>query len=1605
MGFDNECILNIQSLPGEYFCPVCRTLVYPNEALQSQCTHLYCKPCLAYIVATTQACPYDGYLVTEADSKPLMESNKTLAETVGKVAVHCLYHRSGCQWQGTLSDCITHCTGCTFGNSPVVCNRCGTQIIHRQVQEHAQICPGLQLQAQQVENTQVQASTTATQAAAQDPSAAATSAVTTATATTVASTATPAATATQVTSSTTATATAISAASASTPTVAAATAAAPAPASVPAAILSSGQGQTQVKAAAYQQAVAQAPTADQWYQQQQLQYQQYYQQYPGYNPYQQYQQYGQYQQAYQQYVQPQMQVAQGQQPSPYVMPQPNAQQHPQPQSYPLPPQQSQPQVQPQLQPQSQAQAAQLQPNQQNLQLQPQPQPNAQVQQMLAPQSHVPPQQPLLQAQPPAHPPSGAQVTGQQFGQPLPQPLQNQPQPHAPAQPVQQLQPPPYQQLLPIQHPQPQQPNLQPHPQQQPHAQPQLQAQPASHPQPHFQQHMQLQPHSQPQPNAQLQPQPLPQAQLPQLQPQHSSTHAVTGHQSYPQAQPVHQFPPGAPQQHPIHMHPQQQGIPQNAVKMNNQFAPQQPPQMRPPQGQFPGQVQQQSTMLPPQGPHANIQQPQQQQLHHLVSHHAQQVQQHPGIHPHAPHQGLQPQQANAPLQQPGQPYQHGMLPSQPPMHPQQPVRPHGPSYLQQQVSAQSYSQQSAPQGQGLPVHQAQVVAGRPTMMMSHGMTQQPFQHSPRGPSKYVQPGVTNPMVRSSTHMPTPAELQGVPPHTAGQGAPILASPASVKPTKDAPEIGKEIVPKIAEGSELGVANRVENEGSVYAGSGTLNSDSAREGKAEGEAQGKKSVKVASELAQHKVEGVEYEDAEAVENKPVMKEEVTDPPCEGTDSSVPLKDVQQENENKSIEGAFSEKPGAQAEGDDTHAQPDDGKVPMPRELSSQMESTSQSHISQDQGTGNIAGSMQASQQMPAPGGLDRGQLQQPSRQNILPHEGSFPQPGYHSGHPPEFARQGPISGVVQGMAPSGPIPGHERYPPPQQTFFAHPSNMTDTAQRPPGPAQHMQHPGATQERRFQEPPPPYFMQAHRETFPQPPPGQQPYGSFHSEVPARTPGQLQVQSHMNVGGIRPHGESVIRPAMGGPPPGLFDTARGPPFGLEDQVGRPRPVNALEAESYAARGPGFSDGRQPEPPFIQSGMLKVNGVTGKGPVGSMHGSSFREERIRSLPEDGFKAVVDENHRPYPVDPGRRNVNRREFEEDLKQFPRPAHLDGEGLSKFDDYVSSSRPLERGQELRPFERAPGRSEGVPSALPVRPLLPYQTSGPFPSGSAALDQRPMEIGERHRHVGFHEDFGRISGHPDLLRSGAEFGHHRMDGLPPLRSPGREYGSLPSSRFGLANQPRFEDFDGIEPRGFVERSKALNFPPDHFLRGIPDGPGGLRNMDQLDLDGPDVPRSHFRPGDSFGSRNLPSILRGGEYLGQGPLRLGDPTGYGGYNMPGRVHPGDPLFGSNYSRHGFPNEAGHFSSVSLRGDMDTFEHPRKRIAGSMGWCRICRVDCETVEGLDLHSQTREHQKTAMDMVLNIKQEVGKKQKLSSDEQASIDDTSKSRKANFENRGNRQ
>nr|XP_043635446.1 trithorax group protein osa-like [Erigeron canadensis]XP_043635447.1 trithorax group protein osa-like [Erigeron canadensis] len=408
MGFDNECILNIQSLAGEYFCPVCRTLVYPHEAVQTQCTHLYCKPCLSYVVSSTQACPYDGYLVTEAGSKPLMECNKALAETIGKTTVHCLYHRSGCVWQGPLSDCTTHCSGCAFGNSPVVCNRCGIHIVHRQVQEHAQTCNanGTNTQSQPGgETTQVAASSGVT--VPTDHSKIANQAT---------------APASQPQASHTATG--------------------------PSAVQNVNQPAT-VNPPPQAMPANAVPTPDQQYYQQ---YQQYYQQYPGYDPYQQgYQQYYMYQQPPAQQFQPQPQLQQQLQAPGQLQPQVQPQMQPQTQT------QAQSQISANGQPQSlYSQSAVVGSSQNQAQVNP---PHANPGGPPLPQGHMPPPS-YSQAQPyPAQNHAQPHMQAPQFQQPHPQinhsqPSQVQPPPYPQAQPQFQphLQPQPQLQPLNPQHP-------------------------------------------------------------------------------------------------------------------------------------------------------------------------------------------------------------------------------------------------------------------------------------------------------------------------------------------------------------------------------------------------------------------------------------------------------------------------------------------------------------------------------------------------------------------------------------------------------------------------------------------------------------------------------------------------------------------------------------------------------------------------------------------------------------------------------------------------------------------------------------------------------------------------------------------------------------------------------------------------------------------------------------------------------------------------------------------------------------------------------------------------------------------------------------------------
>ncbi|KAM7496483.1 hypothetical protein LguiA_020897 [Lonicera macranthoides] len=1416
MGFDNECILNIESLAGEYFCPVCRTLVYPNEAIQSQCTHLYCKPCLTYVVGTTHACPYDGYLVTEEDSKPLIESNKALAETIGKIVVRCLYHRSGCTWQGPLSDCTSHCPGCAFGNSPVVCNRCGVQIVHRQVQEHAQSCSGVNPQPQQTtESVQGAANTGSVSGADQR----------------------------QVTNQ---------AGAPSSQAQTMPTAAAPPP----------GQllnQQANVNPPVQGAAQGGAPTPEQWYQQQ---YQQNYQQYPGYDSYQQpYQQYYPYQQ------QPTQQFQQPHQPQVYAQPQPQLQ-----------PPHGRPQPQATLQPQTQ----------QQLQAQPQPQ-----------------SQPPHQPQVPPH------------GQPQPHPHV---QPHNNQAQVSQAQIPPHG-LLPPPPPiyQQTQPHLQPHPQhahvpqyQQPpsqmhHSQPQSQVHVQSQPPPHLQPRPHSQAHPQPQ-QLQNQPQPYPQHHhlqpsqppFPNAQPQSqpASAHAVTGNQSYPQAQANQQIHQGPPQQPPMHLYPSSSSLPQ--AQMHGQF-PQQPPQM----------PSQSSASMASQGQLPSIPPIQQQQIH--------QPAQQPGHSVH-PRPIMQQISQSAPLQYVQQPFpgqalgtvqsqlhQHGHLAQQHPMQSQ--LVPPGPPHPVPLVQ------------QGMPPHQ---YGGRP-VVPNHG---QPSQSYPQSTGAFGAPtvrpmnlGPNQPSGQLNYANRTNNQLQ------VSSEQHFVQSGLSVTP----PGVKTERV--VAERESRSPSQKTAEKSASGLGADSLDTKVKSEGE-----DGSRHGETLGKDTDSEVHVAKDGSGESV-TKQTMNEK-------GKDHTL-----------DSLPGGMSFQIAAAEGKDATNFAPEKVENSVDDSSAGQADAMLRKDVKNLQAS---AGTDSGSQSIhPALVSNLDGSLQNVSSQGTS-------QTVVHASHPAQLTDQGrhQLHPMPQQQRPSAPSP-FQSGPPPGPPSNAQLPGYPFNPLRPQGPGQFPQqgqplNPSEQFQPNVFNQPGSFHPNIPRGGFPDSGPtfgtGPGPFGhpqrSF--ELQSGAPQEQYNQGHVHPGFPRnSQGEPVGGPTTGAVPPGSFDPrsgimGRSTPHGPEGQFGPQNPINPVDAEVFPNERQSLVDRRHPN--------SHVPGSFERGSFGQSSGFESNTHRINGAAgldssatgcrDESFKTLAEEHLNPFTMGPNRR-LDQGEFEKGLKRFPRPSNSGTEGSPKFRSYFDNP---QRGFNFDDEMKMDTGGGGAPSHF----LPPYHSS---------------DAGERQLPAGFNENNrGRTeSAHrQDFLGPTHGFGRHHME---TTRSPGREYRGIPPRGFG-------GDLDGPQ-----------NFPTgEHFRNG------------ELIRRVPHNLPSHLHMGEPTGFGPFSGHVRRGEFAGPGTFPNHLPLGesFGG-NKSSHPRLGEPGFRSSYSLQEFPNDGRFYA-----GETDSFDKLRRKSV-TTGWCRICKVDCETVEGLDLHSQTREHQKMTMDMVISIKRQNAKKQKTFND-RSSLEETRKPRNPGLKSRSSR-
>ncbi|KAH9331843.1 hypothetical protein KI387_003951, partial [Taxus chinensis] len=431
---------------------------------------------------------------------------------------------------------------------------------------------------------------------------------------------------------------------------------------------------------------------------------------------------------------------------------------------------------------------------------------------------------------------------------------------------------------------------------------------------------------------------------------------------------------------------------------------------------------------------------------------------------------------------------------------------------------------------------------------------------------------------------------------------------------------------------------------------------------------------------------------------------------------------------------------------------------------------------------------------------------------------------------------------------------------------------------------------------------------------------------------------------------------------------------PMDHMDILGNKRPEHFANKQNDSQQlvGSRFS---MTQPSGFQPNIMKTNGGTNKGHIEGMQGPAFPS----IMGEEG-------SFRSMQHDPSRQFPDRKEFQDSLRKYkpgqfdaPMPAnpdemlplmrHQKGQPAptSKFDQIAPTSRPLDGGSHgFLPdtISKYPFTSAGSPSGGPSRLFPPYQSIGSFPTSSGGLAMFNSDVGDGPRLTGIHEEMmGRrpesAGMRPDFMGPRSEFGRTRLDPLAPPRSPGKDYMGMPSGR------PNIGPSGGFGPVG----------GPSHLSRPIED-----MNRDPLGFDEQRNKSFGFHSGamhNAFQSGQLPMGV-GNRFP---PFHSGPVPGAPG-PLPNPMMMGEPGagFGANVPIQGFPGESGFFKKqAQMPNDVEPLDLGRKRKPGSTGWCRICQIDCYTVEGLEQHTQTREHQKTAMDMVLSIKQDNAKRQKL--------------------------
>ena len=114
----------------DYFCPICKSFLHPDDSIQTTCLHIFCKPCIIQLRQNSMSscrCPICRNITTETGQKELKESNLFAYNALSSVIIKCKNEK--CTQTFSLNNLESHLKECEY--ETIDCPYCDEKEIKR----------------------------------------------------------------------------------------------------------------------------------------------------------------------------------------------------------------------------------------------------------------------------------------------------------------------------------------------------------------------------------------------------------------------------------------------------------------------------------------------------------------------------------------------------------------------------------------------------------------------------------------------------------------------------------------------------------------------------------------------------------------------------------------------------------------------------------------------------------------------------------------------------------------------------------------------------------------------------------------------------------------------------------------------------------------------------------------------------------------------------------------------------------------------------------------------------------------------------------------------------------------------------------------------------------------------------------------------------------------------------------------------------------------------------------------------------------------------------------------------------------------------------------